>query len=203
MKKHYVFDFDGTLFDVQSLWERWLDQLEVCQIDREDARDRGSQLFETGFTPREHAEQMGIEGAELDELIGRFEEYTQAEALTMLYDDVVPFLQEQDADLTVLTFGDHEYQHFKLEAAGLDEHIQDIRIARPERRKHVQLKELCAATDAEVIFIDDNPRELSAALGEDLPITLVRMMRAGSKHGDTHPNDGEHWQTITSLTEIE
>jgi len=204
MKKHYVLDFDGTLFNVQMLWERWLDELVACDVDREDAIDKGNQLFGEGFTLRDHGQQMGIEAGELDELVSRFEEYTQAEALTMLYDDVTPFIQESDAAFTILTFGDHDYQHFKLSATGLDELIDDIRIARPERLKHVHLKELCATTDAEVIFIDDNPKELSSVLDSGVPVTPIRMMRKGSRHaGEEHDGDGERWQTIASLAEIE
>ncbi len=203
MSKHYVLDFDGTLFNVGMLWDRWLDELEACDVDREDAIDKGNQLFGEGFTLREHGQQMGIEADELDELVSGFEEYIQAEALTMLYPDVVPFLQERDATFTLLTFGDHDFQHFKIEAAGLDEFIEDIRIARPERRKPIQLKELCESTDDEVIFIDDNPRELAAVLDDGLPVTVVRMMRGGLRNADAHAGDGERWQTIKSLLEIE
>ena len=203
MKKHYVLDFDGTLFNVQMLWERWLDELVACDVDREEAIDKGNQLFGEGFSLRDHGQQMGIEAGELDELVSGFEEYVQAEALTMLYPDVIPFLQERDATFTLLTFGDHDFQHFKIEAAGLDEFIEDIRIARPERRKPLQLKELCKATDDEVIFIDDNPRELAAVLDDGVPATVIRMMRGGPRNSDAHDGDGERWQTIKSLSEIE
>ncbi len=204
MKKHYVLDFDGTLFDVESLWVQWLDLLEGLDIDRGEADDEGRQLFDEGFTCRLHAERMGIDGATVDEIVSQFEEHTQAEALTMVYEDVMPFIERKDADFSILTFGDSSYQHFKLDASGISDVVDDIRIARPERRKSVHLKELCAETDAQIIFIDDNPNELTAVIESGLPVIPVRMMRKGSRHhGDAHAGDGEQWQTVKSLSEIE
>ena len=199
---HFVLDFDGTLFDVEPLWEEWLNRLEEAEVDRGEAIEVGERFFGLGYHPHKHASELGLSGAELDELVSSFEEWAQFEAPSLVYKEVGSFVQQYQS--TILTFGDPEHQQFKVEAAGLDEFIADVRVARPERLKIVHLKELCEEEDQTIVFVDDNPRELEAVRDLGLPVTLVRMRREGARHADLpHEGDDVDWQCVASLEEIE
>jgi len=202
---HIVLDFDGTLYNTEQLWNDWLDRIVDQGIDRDEAAEIGEQLFGVGFTLREHAEQAGIAGDELDQLVSDFELYTEEESERLLFNDVKTFIDQHKKKCTfsILTFGDPDYQHFKINAAGLDDLIDVIHIARPERKKHLHLKELLSEHE-EILFVDDSPRELEAVRDADLSIKLVRMIRPDSRHTiESHADDGVAWQTVTELSEIE
>ncbi len=202
---HIVLDFDGTLYHTEHLWNNWLDRLVDQGIDRDEATEIGEKLFGLGFTLREHAEQSGIAGGDLDEIVSEFEQWVEEEGEQLVFGEVKEFIRENQKKHTfsILTFGEPDFQHFKIEAAGLDELIDEIHIARPERRKDVQLKEFLDEYE-DLVFVDDNPRELEAVRDAGLPIQLVRMVRDDSRHTiEAHPEDGQAWQVATSLAEIE
>jgi FMN phosphatase YigB (HAD superfamily) len=202
---HIVLDFDGTLYHTERLWNSWLDRLVDQGIDRDEATEIGEKLFGIGFTLREHAEQSGIAGGDLDEIVSEFEQWVEEEGDQLVFGDVKEFIKENEKDHTfsILTFGEPDFQHFKIEAAGLDEYIDEINIAVPERRKGVQLKEFLAEHE-DIVFVDDNPRELESIRDAGVGVKLVRMVRKDSRHTiESHPEDGEAWQTVTKLSEIE
>jgi FMN phosphatase YigB (HAD superfamily) len=202
---HIVFDFDHTLFNTAQLWQDWLDQLENCGVDRADAVESGERLFGIGFSPYNHGEQMGLQGDELDQLVSDFEEYTRQESEQLLYKDVEECIKKwgDEHSFSILTFGHSEYQHSKIEAAGLNDLIDDVRIAMPERTKATQIAEMLKEIDEPIMFVDDNPRELQAVAELGLEVQLVRMRRKGGRHSDEFcKEDGEKWQSITSLSEM-
>ena len=202
---HIVFDFDGTLFDTHALWQAWLDQLEQLGVNRDEADETGEELFKIGFTLRDHGEMVGLNGDELDQLVSDFEEYTRQESERLIYEDVSECLDAWGSDhsFSILTFGHPEYQNFKIEAVGLNDLVSDIRIARPERVKSMQLAEMLAESDEPMMFIDDNPKELQSVHDQGLDIELVRMCREGSRHcNESHEHDGNGWRNIHSLEEL-
>lgn len=201
---HIVFDFDGTLFRTGCLWNTWLDRLEECGLDRDEVTDLGEKLFSTGFTPREHARQAGLDGIELDDIVSEFEQWVEEEGERLVFDDVRQFIVENQEKHTfcILTFGDPDFQHFKIEASGLGDLIDEIHIARPERKKYIQLKEFLDEFP-EILFIDDNPQELESVRDAGIPIRLARMIREDSRHTAGHPEDNKSWQAVTGLKDID
>lgn len=199
-----VLDLDYTLFDTAQHWNDWLARLESIGISRDDAIETGESLFGVGYTLEGHGQKLGIPQEELDELVSAFEQFTHQEAPGLVYKDVFPFLQQWSGehDFTILTFGHPEYQHFKVKWSGIGEHIDDVRIARPERVKSVQLAEMLEEFNEPIIFVDDNPKELVAVRDAGLDIQLVRMIRKGARHVNDVVEGEATWQDATSLNDL-
>ena len=201
-----VCDFDSTLYDTQVLIDAWLRVLEKYGVNQVRAIERIEEVIRKGFTLRGHAELLEIREPKIDELVADFEEWIKAESPSLLYADVIPFIDknQENNNVSILTFGNSEFQHEKIQASGLYNYISDIRIACPERMKSVHLKEMLEETNQKLMFIDDNPSELNQVYDEGLPITLYRMKRSNSFHAaEIHLLDGDAWTCISSLNEIE
>jgi FMN phosphatase YigB (HAD superfamily) len=201
---HIVFDFDHTLFDTSRHWSCWLDHLEYVGIDRDEAISVGERLFGEGYTLEGHGRVLGIPSDTLKELISQFTSFTHKEASHLVYDDVLPFLKtHKDAHrFTILTFGHPNYQQFKVKWSGLGAYIHDVRIAGPDRLKSTQLLEMVNRSDEPMMFIDDNPKELSSVRDANIGIPLVRMRREGARHRNDSVDGEVCWQDVKSLNEL-
>ena len=203
MSPHFVLDFDSTLFDTSALWNAWRNMLEELGYEEEQIREIADRLIPEGFTPREHALRLGVNGKTLETALASLNAFTQQTAPHLLYSDVVPFIQAH-APSTILTFGDSGYQLEKIHASGLHAHVDDIRMANSFRGKALQLGEMFQADAVTpLVFVDDSLGELEAVHASALPITLVRMKRPGQRRSlETHPLDHEAWRVIESLEEL-
>lgn len=202
---HFVYDFDATLFKTSSLWEAWIKVMKDFGGDEEAILDAGNQLFGEGFTLEKHGSILGIRPVDLKRSIQTFSKMTRDVGPSLVFDDVVDFLEEhaEGNKQTILTFGDYDYQHEKIQASALMDFIDDIRIATPEQTKADHLRELVESGTDPIIFIDDNPNELLAVHEAGLPVTLMRMVREGERHADEgHDRDGDAWTLIRSLDEM-
>lgn len=202
---HFVLDLDYTLFDTATHWDDWLKRLEGIGISREDARVAGESLFGVGYTLEGHGELLGIPQDQLAELVSEFELFTQEEAPNLVYDDVVPFLEKfgEEHQFTILTFGHPDYQQFKVKWSGLGDYIDDVRIARPERMKSVQLSEMLRNGSSPLYFVDDNPKELGMVRDAKLDINLARMFRKGARHATDEVEGEVIWKDVKSLNDLE
>jgi FMN phosphatase YigB (HAD superfamily) len=204
MKKHFVLDFDFTLFDTGRHWNDWLTRLEGVGISRERALSSGESLFGEGYTLIGHGERLGLSKEVLDNLITDFDEFTQSEGEKLVYKDVFPFLSRNDSlcEVSILTFGAPSYQHYKINASGLLKHVPKVRLADLNNMKAKQLGEM-DLENKEIVFVDDNPIELVRVHESGLPVELVRMKRHGARHAkDEHPLEGKAWRTIESFDEL-
>ena len=202
MSRHYVLDFDGTLFDTEVMWQRWVDQLVTAGVAFEHAAQTAEELFHNGFTLQGHALAVGLEGEAQQQLIEAFEGWIREHGPQLLYPDVFSFLQDRPS--TVLTHGEEAFQKFKITSAGLDSRIGGILIAGPEYRKVKHLEEMLAMREVPHFFFDDNPKELIRVHEAGLPVELVRMRREGQRHAkDDHELDDQVWRVIRSLNELE
>lgn len=203
---HYVYDFDHTLFATHVLWECWLDELVKHSFDREEAAQAGQVLFSQGFTLEKHASSLGMSDSAVKKMMKSFGQVHDRLCAKLVFEDVLPFLESQNEKgirQSVLTFGDSDYQHRKLHISGLVEHLDDVRVANPDKRKVAHLRELIEAGSEPITYFDDNPEKLLAIYEAGLPITLIRMLRDGGKHSGTeHIHDDEHWQCIRGLEEL-
>lgn len=201
-----VYDFDATLFSTADLWNAWVDTLAQYESDRDLIEDVGEELFEVGFTLEEHAVELGLEKDICDELVKKFHAHTDEEGESLVFNDVVPFLEEQQKhhEQIILTYGNEEYQYRKIQASGLHAYVDEIKIAGPDDMKHVQLQDMFEQSAETIIFIDDSPRQLSKVQETGLPIQLIRMLREGERHTDeSHPCDDQMWDCVSSLEELE
>ena len=77
-----------------------------------------------------------------------------------LYDDVVPFFiklrEHPEIKTTILTTGDEDFQHLKVDVTGVDKLVDEIFITR-KRNKAENIREIIAKYQPEkTIFIDDH-----------------------------------------------
>lgn len=202
MSRHFVLDFDGTLYDTEVLWRRWADDLAALGIDERRADETANELFHRGFTLVGHASMVGIEGKKQERLVKAFEDWVQEVGAGVVYQDAPAFLQGRPS--TILTHGEEAFQRLKISASGLGQYVKDIRIAEPDYRKAKHLTQMLESTDTPLLFVDDNPSELAAVHEAGLPVELVRMRREGARHsGLDHELDDVAWRVIRSLDEIE
>ena len=203
---HLIYDFDGTLYATHKYFEAWVNALVEHGLNREQIVQGANILFSIGFTLEAHADQLGLGGKEVEKMIKQFMKLINEEGASLLFPDVVPFLSEQ-ADghhQTILTFGNPDFQTKKIQASGLSEFIDDIRIARPERTKLEHLREMIEMSSGPITYIDNSPKTLLQVHEAGLPITLIRMIRSDERHSDMQmPEDDDIWQCISSLEEIE
>lgn len=205
MSRHYVLDFDGTLFDTDVLW-RWLvDRFTREGLDAEVVRDVGEQLFSLEYTVERHARDLGLMEGVFRPIVEEFDEVTRSTSPSLVYQDVFPFLEAMPVETkSVLTFGHPKFQREKITAAKVDQHVGEIRIAGPDYRKVKHLEELLAVQTIPITFIDDNPHELVAVHEAGLPVELIRMRRDGARHSKIdHSLDDKAWRVIRSFDELE
>jgi FMN phosphatase YigB (HAD superfamily) len=202
---HFVYDFDATLFKTSALWEAWTKVMKDFGGDEEEIISAGETLFREGFTLEKHGELLRIRPADLKRSVQTFTKMTKSDGPSLVFDDVHAFLEDhaEEHKQTILTFGDHDYQHEKIQASALMDFIDDIRIASLEQSKTEHLRELVESGTDPIVFIDDNPRELEAVHESGLPMTLMRMVRDGERHAEEeHELDDDAWTCIRSLEEI-
>jgi len=204
---HYVYDFDYTLFATHILWECWLNELVKQGFDQEEVISSGKILFTQGFTLEKHASSLKMGESAIKKMMKSFSRVHDQLCTKLLFEDVIPFLEKQHEKgvrQSVLTFGDSDYQHRKLHISGLVDHLDDIRIANPEKYKVAHLREMVEAGSEPITYFDDNPNELLSIYESGLPVVLIRVLRDGGKHVNTeHVYDDKHWQCIRSLEELD
>lgn len=205
MSRHYVLDFDGTLFDTDVLWEWVVTRFVKEGFEETGVRSAGLQLFLEEYTVGRHAVVLGLSEEQANAVSDEFDQMTLITSPSLVYQDVFPFLESVPRKKkSILTFGHPGFQREKIQAAKIDQHVGEIRIASPEYRKVKHLEELLLKQLLPVVFIDDNPHELASVHEAGLPVELVRMRRPGARNSVVdHELDDQAWRVIRSLSELE
>lgn len=100
-----------------------------------------------------------------------------------LYDDVTPFFiklrEYPEIKTTILTTGDEDFQHLKVDITGADKLVDEVFVTR-KRNKAENIREIIQKYQPEhTIFIDDHINITPADF--DTPITIYDMNRARTK----------------------
>ncbi len=96
-----------------------------------------------------------------------------------LYSDVVPWLQTHTADrLTVLTFGDAQWQRQKIVASGVEEYVAEVIIT--QGSKETWPSQLTAESD--MLIVDDKAQHLDEIAAVCPSAQLYWMQRPGTPH---------------------
>ena len=203
---HFVLDLDDTLLNSNVLWKEWSRLL----LDAGYEEDRIAATIESviidGFTPEKHALRLGADEKQARHLANHIRAFTEEFAPSFVFEDVVPFLEihKQKNTLSLLTYGNAEYQQEKLRAAKLHTFFEHVRIAGPHKLKVRHLEELSRHSQETIVFVDDSPNQLRPVANAELPVRLYRIFRNNAKHTDSpHELDGIAWTCISSLSEIE
>lgn len=201
---HFVYDFDSTLFSTEALWQAWRGMLVAAGYDAETIDETGARITPDGYSPRKHADALGLDQVIAAELLSRFEAVMRDEAPSLVFGDVAPFVGQRTGHTqSILTMGDEVHQREKLTNSRIDLLLPRITIAKPHDTKTEYLKAMLAAGE-EVVFIDDNPIHLVRVREAGIPVSLVRMRRPseGSLVEGDHPLDHDAWRVVTSLDEL-
>lgn len=201
---HFVCDFDETLFDTNTLWNKWLDFLENTGINRDEAIAKVESVIIEGFTPEKHALRLGLHEKDVHHLAKQFRQYTEQHAPSLVFSDVIPFFEQYKLvhSFSLLTYGDSSYQREKVSAAQIDPFFTSLRIAGPHKHKVRHLEELLSHENEPIVFVDDSPNELNPVVNAGLPVKLYRIVRPGAKHDYIHERDNVAWTRISTLKEI-
>ena len=202
----FVYDFDATLYRTGEMWKFWISLLQEQGYPKERAEEKGPLVFWEGFTPERHLLEIdpGCSREIVQNLGKAYRDHIQSQKDQLLFPEVVGFLSSISKEQQIImTHGDPEFQKYKVETSGATKFVREVQISRPEKRKVDLLAELVEKTDEEVVFIENNPRELREVLEASLPITLIRMSREGERHSDEIClEDGKKWKVVTSLEQI-
>ena len=204
--RHYVYDFDSTLYATQTVWELWSELLVGAGFDAASVFATYEQVLPLGYSPRKHTDALGIESGKAEDLIGRFGAILAERSPSLVFGDVAPFIESRrDAHRhSILTQGDEAHQWEKMRASGIDLLVPRVVITVPNGSKTERLAEMLAEDPTPITFIDDNPHHLTRVHASGLPVTIIRMMRPGETLAIApHELDGIAWKTIASLEELE
>lgn len=202
---HFIYDFDGTLYSMCHLQKILVEVLSTFDLEAEQIEAAGERLFAEGYTPEKHVAALAISEKEAKKVLEKFYRIVEERSPELVFEEVNQWLEETDYGnkQTILTYGDQDFQTLKVNASGLIEKVGDLRIAGPEKPKVEHLKEIVENGGEGLILIENNPHELQRAYDAGLPVTLIRMVRAGERHSEMpHPGDGDLWPCVESLAEV-
>lgn len=204
--RHYVYDFDSTLYATQRMWDVWSGMLATAGFDRAAVFESYQRIVPSGYSPRKHAASLGVDDTLARDLVGRFNVILSDESPSLLFGDVAPFLEARrhTATHSILTQGDEEHQWEKMRASGVDRLLPNVVITKPDGLKVEHLADMLDKDSMPITFIDDNPHHLLPAYQNGLPITLIRMKRPGETLAAApHELDDVAWRVISSLDELD
>ncbi len=204
--RHYVYDFDSTLYATQAVWEMWSEMLVGAGLDAASVFASYQEVLPRGYSPRKHIDALGLDDALRDCLIVRFGAMLTDRSPSLLFDDVAPFVESRrDAHRqTILTQGDRDHQWEKMRASGIDLLVPRVVVTEPSGSKAERLAAMLAEDPTPITFVDDNPHHLVAVHQSGLPVTIVRMMRPGETLAIApHELDGVAWKVVASLRELD
>ena len=162
----YFLDFDHTLFntdqffhvDVRAAFLRF-------GIDATDWELSYSAVWPAGYSLDKHAEEVSRRSGRLIPL----EEMKQvlrnsfSDLRRYVFPDVMPFLQpakKNSARLYLLSFGNPEWQHYKVTASGLDGYFNDMFFTGVQGGKAGLIEEQAKRAEQRTAVVDNDPTEL-------------------------------------------
>ncbi|MBI4257084.1 hypothetical protein HY626_03450 [Candidatus Uhrbacteria bacterium] len=205
MSRHYVLDFDGTLFDTDTYYMWIVGQFVDRGVDAQCVRVAAEELFLEGYTVERHARQLRLAEHVVQNIVEQNRLYIQQQHPPLVFSDVTAFfLRFKEAEKSILTFGDNVFQRERVLASGLNTYISEVRVASPEESKASHLITLVESSFFPIVFIEDDPHQLVAVHEANLPVELIRMRREGqAKAKHDHPLDHQAWRVIRSFDELQ
>ena len=168
MNQHtvYFLDFDHTLFDTDRFFHVDVqERLLALGVDAELWRSTYDAVRLSGYTLEKHMAVIARQpGRQLSphitqEIIAEFSDLRR-----YLFPDAVSFLQSFDplhTHLAILSFGNPDWQRFKVRASGIEPFFQNLFFTGAEYSK-ADVVRSCAARYGEIVAIDNHPGELDA-----------------------------------------
>lgn len=190
-------DFDRTLFDLDAFHRVARLTLEKDGIPYE-AYDASKKVFSKvggvagpTYTPEAHEAEAGRMFPGVSQGIARHVRALAADGGRFVFPGAEDFLREiADHELIILTFGNDEYQRYKIAGSGLEGLVDRI-IVTDEDKWAAMRAEL--SSDEEAVFVDDHGGYFSERPG-DIAVCGVHLVRAdqgdcGDCLAHTHVSD--------------
>jgi len=175
-------DFDHTLFNTDEFFH-----VDVRNAFRHLGIDSGSwergytQSWRAGYTLERHAEEMNHQSGShlaLDEM-KHIVRNSFADLQRYVFPDVLPFLENakrKAVRLYLLSFGNPEWQRYKVRGSRLDHYFDDIFLTTGEGGKANVVLEQARGFE-KVLMVDNNPSELDSIRDAAPPVTTYCINR--------------------------
>ena len=167
-------DFDGTLFNSDLLLSDYIDLLKKYNISSDTVWDVINTIFKeekfnlfrlTNYINK-HYDITGNLSYDLNELFKK----------NYVYDDVFDSLDilSKSFNLILLTYGDYEYQSYKIKVSNLSKYFTNVIITK-DRKSSLDINY------EKSIFIDNNPNEILGYYNSNCT-KLIRLRRNDDKY---------------------
>lgn len=206
-------DFDRTLYDLDVFHVAARELLAAYGISH-GTYDASKKIFSTVsgmpggmYTPERHeAEFRNITG-EVKRSLAEGIRSLARNGQKFVFDDVHRFFRKTDGhERIILTFGDDEYQRYKIAGTGLDLLADDV-IVTAESKRETMRETLHPGERG--IFVDDHSGYFSESFGA-IDVTGIHLVRSGNGHSrcagcyaDFHADDLDEVSTIIENLRLE
>ena len=178
-----LLDFDHTLFHTDEFFH--VDVRESflrLGIDAEEWERSYAAVWPKGYTLEKHVEEVSRQfGNRLPlEEMKRILENSFSDLKRYLFPDVLPFLQQakkSGARLYLLSFGDYEWQRYKVSACSVAAYFDDMFFTATPGAKSELVRERAHRVAETVVVVDNNPADLDLIRDEAPEIRTYYMNR--------------------------
>ena len=180
-----IFDFDHTVYDMTAMHQSIVGAMKQLGIEEEEYQRCYHQVTNWKlFTVDAISQRLHrVCGAHPDEVTKAFHSVAQ-DAELYVYDDVIEhfkLFKDRGHRLSLLSWGDKDWQHTKIQHSGLMEHCEDIITVHELKADYFQSH----YPDHEcLVLIDDKPAELKAVQDVKSDMKMIRLRRDNGKYSD-------------------
>lgn len=177
-------DFDRTLFDLDAFHKEAREALEARGLPQ-GAYLASKQPFSTvsgmsggSYTPERHEAELERLFPGMGLSLASFVRGLNREGQRFVFPGAEEFLRKiAEHELIILTFGNDEYQRYKIAGSGLEGLIDRIIVTDEDKWAAMRVE---LSSDEEAIFVDDHGGYFSEK-PEDIAVCGVHLVRAGQE----------------------
>lgn len=194
-------DFDDCLIDTWSgVVERMKDVAERHGVSREVFQGTLEKHFSGAkadggktYHPDDHCGILFPGDTAKSEKVSREIFSMLGDLRTFVFSDAVGFLESfPKEDLFLLTYGNTDFQRFKVRASGLDDFFNEIIVTDGDKMEviHERLERWGIPADEPVFFLDDRTTHFSAGAENRERVRCLHVKRPGKEHFSNVCDDG-------------
>ncbi len=184
-------DFDHTLFQTDQFFYADVRQaFSRFPIDNQLWQESYDAVWSTGYSLAKHIAELNrrsnqpLPYAEMAQILT--DQFTDLSRY--VFPDVLPFLkaaklskEKGEVKLVLLSFGNPEWQDYKVKASGLNDYFDEVVIAEAEQQKVTAISDRQSET---MLMVDNNPAELDSIKDQLPSVKTYRINRV--------PAEAEH-----------
>ena len=176
-------DFDHTLFHTDEFFHVDVRQAFLAlRIDAKEWEQSYAAVWPTGYTLEKHAEEVSRQsGSQLPlKEMKSILQNSFSDLRRYLFPDVIPFLQrakENGTRLYLLSFGDCEWQRYKVSACAVSAYFEDMFFATTPGGKSRLVREQVKTIREVVLVVDNNPVDLDLIRDQAPAVRTCHMNR--------------------------